>query len=270
MAGYDKLSPEQMPTLTCYWENRARRYAQKDEGLPAVCSYGMPTFYNRAIDFCQRLALEPWLKGLSGKHVLDVGCGVGRWSRLMALRGAKVTGIDISPTMISEAAQRAAVEKVADGCQFLVQDLAELHAGGQYDLILGVTVLQHILDQSRLRAAVASLAANLRRGGRMVLLEAAPSRGVERCDSPIFRARDPHRYVSLFRESGLSVEALTGVDPMPLKTLFLPYYARLPKPLGLGGLAAVTAVSWPVDVLFGRRWVKNSWHKLFVLRHAYE
>ena len=32
-------------------------------------------------------------------RVLDVGCGVGRWSRRLAKRGAQVTGIDLSPTM---------------------------------------------------------------------------------------------------------------------------------------------------------------------------
>jgi len=66
----------------------------------------------------------------------------------------------------------------------------------------------------------------------------------------------------------LIVEAVTGVDPMPLKTLFLPHYTILPKPIAFAGLAAVTALAFPVDVLLGRRLMKQSWHKVFVLKHA--
>ena len=56
-----------------YWEDRARRFAAEGDGLAAVCAYGMPEFYNRAIHLEQRLALEPWLKVDAGTRVLDVG-----------------------------------------------------------------------------------------------------------------------------------------------------------------------------------------------------
>ena len=96
-----------------YWEDRARRFAGDGEGLAAVCAYGMPEFYNRAIHLEQRLALEPWLNVAAGTRVLDVGCGVGRWSRLLAARGAEVLGVDLSPTMIAQARRRAAADGVA-------------------------------------------------------------------------------------------------------------------------------------------------------------
>ena len=44
-----------------YWEDRAQRFAGEGAGLAAVCAYGMPEFYNRAIQLEQRLALRPWL-----------------------------------------------------------------------------------------------------------------------------------------------------------------------------------------------------------------
>ena len=40
---------------SAYWEERARRFAAEGAGLAAVCSYGMPEFYNRVIDLEQRL-----------------------------------------------------------------------------------------------------------------------------------------------------------------------------------------------------------------------
>src|SRR5450631_451170 len=169
-----------------YWEDRARRFAGRGAGLAAVCSYGMPEFHNRAIHLTQRLALRPWLKVRAGARILDVGCGIGRWSRLLAARGAYVTGVDLSPTMIAQAEHRAATEGVADRCRFQVQDLSHLNVGERFDLVLGVTVLQHILDATALRTALAAMTAHLAPGGRMILLEAAPTAVANHCNSTVF------------------------------------------------------------------------------------
>jgi SAM-dependent methyltransferase len=252
-------------TPSVYWEDRARRFSGEGAGLAAVCAYGMPAFYNRAIDLEQRLALAPWLKVRAGTRVLDVGCGVGRWSRLLAARGAAVTGVDLSPTMIAQARSRAVADGVADRCDFRVQDLSRLDLEGKYDLVLGVTVLQHILDPGALRAALAAMTAHLARGGRMILLEAAPAASVDRCDSTVFTARHRDLYLNLFRECGLGVQAITGVDPAPFRTQLLPYVRRLRRGVSLGLLGLVTALSLPIDALFGRRAVARSWHAVFVL-----
>lgn len=255
----------QLYSPNTYWEDRAQRFAGEGRGLAAVCSYGMPEFYNRAIHLEQRLALEPWLKVSAGTRVLDVGCGVGRWSRLLAARGALVTGVDLSPTMIAQAQQRAAAEGLSGRCHFRVQDLSHLDVGERFDLVLGVTVLQHILDAHALRAALMAMTAHLAPGGRMILLEAAPTVRVDRCDSTIFRARQRDVYLDLIRDCDLELRALTGVDPAPFRTQLLPYVRRLPGRLSLGLLALATALSLPIDALFGRRAVRRSWHAVFVL-----
>ena len=250
-----------------YWEARAQRFAIGGDGLAAVCSYGMPGFYNRLIDFCQRRALEPWLKAAAGSRVLDVGCGVGRWSRLLASRGARVTGVDLSPTMIAEAQRRAAASGLADRCRFMVQDSASLEIEGAFDLILCVTVLQHVLDAAALRSALRRMASHLAPGARLVILEAAPARVANRCNSFVFTARHRADYLSLFRECGLRLQALSGVDPAPFKMWLLPHLPRLPRPLRVAALAVATALSAPLDALLGRRLTERSWHAVFVLRH---
>jgi SAM-dependent methyltransferase len=256
------------PAPSVYWEERARRFAGEGDGLRAVCAYGMPAFYNRTIDLCQRLALEPWLNVSPGPSVLDVGCGVGRWSRLLASRGALVTGIDLSETMIAQSICRAAREGLSDRCRFLVQDTSSLSTGERFDLVLGVTVLQHILDPNALRAALQAMREHLDKDGYMLLLEAAPTRSTGRCDSPIFRARHRDDYLKLFTEVGLKVHAVTGVDPAPFRYWLLPYLPRLPRGLATAALALATALSAPVDALVGRRAADRSWHAVFVLRRA--
>jgi SAM-dependent methyltransferase len=260
-------APESYRPAT-YWEDRARRFAGKGDGLAAVCSYGMPVFYNRVIHFCQHLALDRWLRVRPGTRALDVGCGVGRWSRLLASRGAFVTGVDLSPTMIAQSKLRTAEAGLSNRCRFLVQDSAALDVGGPFDLVLGVTVLQHILDPVALRAAVEKMTAHLSSAGRMVLLEAAPTYAAASCDTTVFRARQRSDYVRLFSECGLRVQTITGVDPAPFKTWLLPHLRKLPRPVSLAALALATGLSAPIDAVFGRLAVERSWHAVFVLARA--
>jgi ubiquinone/menaquinone biosynthesis C-methylase UbiE len=251
-----------------YWEDRARRFAGEGDGLAAVCSYGMPSFYNRLIDFCQRRALAPWLEVSPGTRVLDVGCGVGRWSRLLAARGAIVTGVDLSPTMIAEAERRARECGLASRCRFIVEDSSRLEIGERFELILCVTMLQHVLDVSALSAAVRRIAGHLAPAGRLVVLEAAPARPATQCDTSVFRARQRGFYLRLFRDCGLSVRAISGVDPAPFKRWLLPHLPRLPRALSLAALAAATGLSAPIDAVCGRLARERSWHAVFVLEHG--
>jgi 2-polyprenyl-3-methyl-5-hydroxy-6-metoxy-1,4-benzoquinol methylase len=263
--GHAALSVDE---ATAYWEERARRYARQGPGLGAVCSYGMPSFYNGAIHLSQRLALAPWLRVQPGTAVLDVGCGVGRWSRLLARRGAQVTGVDLSATMVEEARRRADADGLGLRCRFHREDLAELDLERRFALVVGVTVLQHILDPGRLRAAVERIALHLAPQGRCVLIESAPTSATDRCDSATFRARAVDGYLALFAATGLRCAAVTGVDPAPFKIWLLPHHRRLPAPVAVPLLALATALSLPIDAVLGRRWVGASWHKLFVLEQA--
>lgn len=265
----ERSRPVVLPVRTArgYWDDRARRFASRGAGLAAVCAYGMPAFYNGSIHFLQHLALRRWLRVPPGTTVLEIGCGVGRWSRRLAKRGALVTAIDLSPTMVAEARRRATAARLAGRCRFLVADVCKPAVAGRFDIVLMVTVLQHLLDAAQFEASMRCIADHLSPRGRAILLEAAPTHATARCNSAVFVAREERTYREAFRRAGLQCFDVSGVDPAPFKTWFLPRYGTLPRPLALGGLLGVTAAALPIDVLLGRRLPRASWHKVFILGH---
>jgi len=264
------LTPEHLHPLSParYWEERAARYAHRSRGLGAVCSYGMPWLYNVAIDLCQRRALAPWIRGVGTGAVLDVGCGVGRWSLRLAARGMTVTGVDHSECMAKRAAERAELARLT--CTFLRADANHLRLDGRFDLILSVTVLQHIVDADQAAQTIRNLAAHLAPNGELVLLEAAPSRMTERCDSGVFRARSFAWYQRALVQAGLRIVCVRGVDPLPFKTALLPYYKRMPKPLVTLLSVVIATASLPFDWLLGPYLSEASWHKVIVARPCSE
>lgn len=62
-------------------------------------------FYRDALNTPAFLAMLPDVTGLSG---LDIGCGEGHNTRQLALRGARMTGIDIAETFVAHAAAEEA------------------------------------------------------------------------------------------------------------------------------------------------------------------
>lgn len=89
-----------------------------------------------------------WALGdVRGKRAFEIGCGDGRTSILMALKGAQVVGVDISPRAIEAARKRAALHNVTDRVEFHAMPLElylEQHAG-KFDIVYGLAVLHHLI-----------------------------------------------------------------------------------------------------------------------------
>ena len=119
-----------------------------------------------------------------------------------------------------------------------------------------------------MQSAIDRMAAHLAPGGRIVMLEAAPSTHDGRCDSTTFIARTESCYRHAFAQAGLRCLTMTGVDPLRVKSRFLPNYAKLSRPLANAVLLAVTAVSLPCDLMLAPICPSRSWHKVFVLGAA--
>lgn len=82
-----------------------------------------------------------------GMSILDAGCGEGVLSVLMAKKGARVTGCDISDPNIQRCKEYANEEGVADNTNFLVADLEGLpFSDNKFDLVVSSHVLEHLPD----------------------------------------------------------------------------------------------------------------------------
>jgi len=77
----------------------------------------------------------------SKSRVLDIGCGTGRWSRVVADFGCDVLGVDHSPTNLAIA--RAQGGKPAYIELDVTQKLSDL---GSFDVALLIHLLEHIKD----------------------------------------------------------------------------------------------------------------------------
>ena len=105
---------------------------------------------------------------LSGKRLLDFGCGTGQTSTQLAALGAFVTGMDISPELISLARRRAELDGVTDHVQFQNVDLLKVPPPPDwFDLILCSAVLHHV-DYSVVLPVLRSC---LKPGGKIVIGE---------------------------------------------------------------------------------------------------
>lgn len=89
-----------------------------------------------------------WRLGdVRGKRILEVGCGAGGNAIILALKGASVVGVDISPRAIAIARQRAALHGVEDRASFHALPLeAYLEQDQQpFDIICAFAFLHHVI-----------------------------------------------------------------------------------------------------------------------------
>lgn len=105
-----------------------------------------------------------------GLDVLDAGCGEGYMGRLLAERGARVVGVDISDSLIAAAREHADAERL--GLRYTVASLEDLpEPDDSFDLVVCNHVLSDVADPGR---ALVELGRVLRPGGRLVALMLHP------------------------------------------------------------------------------------------------
>ncbi|RMH57429.1 MAG: class I SAM-dependent methyltransferase [Candidatus Hydrogenedentota bacterium] len=143
---------------TAFWDGRARKLGHT----------GWADFATYCYDQCLRLkAIDKVLKDQK-RHfrcALDFGCGTGDFSRLLARCSDFVIAVDIAEEVIRIARTR----KMSSAITFtrFSSDVFE----NTFDVILSVTVLQHIVDEKEWKMIIDSMVNSLEEEGLLILLE---------------------------------------------------------------------------------------------------
>jgi ubiquinone/menaquinone biosynthesis C-methylase UbiE len=109
--------------------------------------------------FAHRLLLRSLFDGIAediagaapeGARILEVGCGPGRLSILLARRhGLRVTGLDLDPEMIELARANAAAASDGETPSFVVGNVSALSFPDEYfDLVVSTLSMHHWADPS--------------------------------------------------------------------------------------------------------------------------
>jgi len=80
----------------------------------------------RLIDRREKRAVLEALNPLEDQKVLEIACGTGRFTVMLAERGADIVGLDISSAMMTQGREKARAAGVADRIEFLRGDAARL------------------------------------------------------------------------------------------------------------------------------------------------
>jgi len=137
-----------------------------------------------------------------GDRVLDVGCGMGRYTFPLAGRGLAVEALDLSQPLLDELNRHDAGRyDIPLHCLDIVDAPASL--GERFDAVLGFFTLHHLHD---LEASFAAMAHLVRPGGTIAFLEPNPL--------------NPLYYVQILVSPGMTWAGDRGILRMRRETVF--------------------------------------------------
>jgi magnesium-protoporphyrin O-methyltransferase len=121
-----------------------------------------------------RATLLGWLPDdLRGLRVLDAGCGTGMLAVEAAKRGAQVVAIDVAPTLIALARERAPRDLCEGSIDFRIGDMLAPSLGA-FDYIVAMDSLIHYRAEDMVRA-VSQLAGRTRLGALFTFAPRTPA-----------------------------------------------------------------------------------------------
>jgi len=165
---------------------------------------------------------------LSGRRVLDVGCGGGLLSESLARAGAEVTGIDLAPGMIEVARLHAAENGLAIDYRIAAAEELAQNSPGHFEVVTCMEMLEHVPDPGAMTATLARLLApggalyvsTLNRNLKSFLLAIVGAEYLLRLIPPgtheYERLIRPSELARWARQAGLTLAEVAGIEFNPL------------------------------------------------------
>lgn len=165
--------------------------------------------------------------GLSGKRVLDIGCGGGILAEAMAAKGAQVTGIDLAEKPLKVAMLHRLETGSPVEYRLVSAEALAAEAPASFDVITCMEMLEHVPDPSSTVAACAHLVrpggqvffSTINRNAKAFLLAIVGAEYVlnllPRGTHEYARFVRPSELSRACRDAGLQVTDLTGMTYNP-------------------------------------------------------
>ncbi|MBN1136856.1 MAG: class I SAM-dependent methyltransferase [Anaerolineae bacterium] len=116
------------------------------------------------------LVMIEQLAALCGSPILELACGTGRALLPLARQGYQVTGVDISPEMLTIAQRKVDTEGLADRVTLIEQDMRRLTLDGCFNLaFIALNSFMHLLTPDDQVESLVHIRHHLNPGGRLLL-----------------------------------------------------------------------------------------------------
>jgi len=159
-----------------------------------------------------RETLLSWLpEDLSGQSVLDAGCGAGQLAFAMAARGADVDAVDLSPTLLQLAAERAPAD-LPGSVTFRAGDMLDRSRGPVDRVVAMDSVIHYGADD--MVTMIARLASRARSSVMFTFAPRTPALTVMHAAGKLFPKSDRSPAIVPVSEGGLRkrIKACPGLQ----------------------------------------------------------
>ena len=145
--------------------------------------------YEATVDFYMQILAK---EGLKPRTAVDLACGTGSVSVLLAQKGMKVIGVDLSPEMLAVAYQKA--QDMENAPMFVCQSLQELYLPRGVDLaVCALDSLDYITDPGDCALAIQRIYKALNPGGCFIFDVNTPEK-LMAMDGQVFLDEDEDVY----------------------------------------------------------------------------
>lgn len=148
-----------------YWQDRFSKYRDSikgpgDEGLTEKENMEM---YNQArktfLEFCKTEKVS-----FTQSKILEIGPGTGFYTKILKNSGVKIyTGLDITDVAFGK------LKKEYPTFKFIKRDITKSSPPERYDLVIMVDVIEHIVEEEKLKKAMDHIKKSLKPKGVFIL-----------------------------------------------------------------------------------------------------